>query len=327
MPRLSLCVIARDEEADIGRCLDSARAVVDEIVVVDTGSKDRTREVARERGARVIDFAWIDDFSAARNVSIEAATGDWILVLDCDDELTEASRPEVRRTIDGTTAAGFRVRIQNLTPPGEPVAYHEARVTRLFRRLDAHRYEHRIHEQIAPAIERAGGRIDPCEIVYRHHGYARREAQGASRALRNLRLLERERVERPDDPHVAFELGCTFRALGRDDDATRELAHALRVERGRMPPAARATLLLRLAQLALARRDDREAARLAHESLAIVPGESLALQVRALASVGTGELARALDDFRALRGGASLTSAYRSDVDHVIAALTQALGR
>ena len=327
MPRVSLCVIARDEEAEIGRCLDSARDVVDEIVVVDTGSKDRTRELARERGARVIDFAWIDDFSAARNVSIEAATGDWILVLDCDDELVESARPEVRRTIEGTTAAGFRVRIQNLTPPGEPVAYHEARVTRLFRRLDAHRYEHRIHEQIAPAIERAGGRIEPCEIVYRHYGYARREAQGASRALRNLRLLERERAERPDDPHVAFELGCTFRTLGRDDDATRELTHALQIERGRMRREARATLLLRLAQLALGRRDDREAARLAQESLALVPGESLALQVHGLASIGTGQLAAALEDFRALGQGPSLTSAYRSDVDQVIAALAGALQR
>lgn len=327
MPRVSLCVIARDEEAEIGRCLDSARDVVDEIVVVDTGSKDRTRELARERGARVIDFAWIDDFSAARNVSIEAATGDWILVLDCDDELVESARPEVRRTIEGTTAAGFRVRIQNLTPPGEPVAYHEARVTRLFRRLDAHRYEHRIHEQIAPAIERAGGRIEPCEIVYRHHGYARREAQGASRALRNLRLLERERAERPDDPHVAFELGCTFRALGRDDDATRELTHALQIERGRMRREARATLLLRLAQLALGRRDDREAARLAQESLALVPGEALGLQVHGLASIGTGQLAAALEDFRALGQAPSLTSAYRSDVDQVIAALAGARQR
>jgi glycosyltransferase involved in cell wall biosynthesis len=325
--RVSLCVIARDEEAEIGRCLDSVRDVVDEIVVVDTGSKDRTRELARDRGARVIDFAWIDDFSAARNVSIEAATGDWILVLDCDDELVESARPEVRRTIEGTTAAGFRVRIQNLTPPGEPVAYHEARVTRLFRRLDAHRYEHRIHEQIAPSIERAGGRIDPCEIVYRHHGYARREAQGASRALRNLRLLERDRAERPDDPYAAFELGCTFRALGRDDEAVREFTHALDVDRGRLRREARATLLLRLAQIALGRRHDREAARLAQESLALVPGEALALQVHGLASIGTGQLAAALDDFHALGRGASLTSAYRSDVEQVIAALSSALGR
>jgi hypothetical protein len=156
-----------------------------------------------------------------------------------------------------------------------------------------------------------------------------RLAQERTAALAATRgaSAERERAERPDDPHVAFELGCTFRALGRDDDATRELAHALRVERGRMPPAARATLLLRLAQLALGRRDDREAARLAQESLALVPGESLALQVHGLASIGTGQLAAALEDFRALGQGPSLTSAYRSDVDQVIAALAGALQR
>ena len=82
---LALCVIARDEEQFIGDCVASARPYVDEVVVVDTGSTDRTREVARHHGARIVDFAWCDDFSAARNAAIDAATSDWILMLDADE--------------------------------------------------------------------------------------------------------------------------------------------------------------------------------------------------------------------------------------------------
>src|SRR5262252_4050456 len=90
-PTLALCVIAKNEERFIRECLESARDFVDEMIVVDTGSTDRTREIARECGARVEEFVWCDDFAAARNASIDAATTDWILVLDADERLDPAS--------------------------------------------------------------------------------------------------------------------------------------------------------------------------------------------------------------------------------------------
>ena len=80
--RISLCLIARDEAANLKRCLASARAAVDEIVVVDTGSQDDTLEIARSCGARVFSIAWPNDFSAARNHAIDRASGDWILILE-----------------------------------------------------------------------------------------------------------------------------------------------------------------------------------------------------------------------------------------------------
>ena len=83
-PTLSLCMIVRDAERSLAPALASARPFVDEIVVVDTGSRDGTRDVAREFSARLFEFAWCDDFSAARNHSLEQATGDWILWLDAD---------------------------------------------------------------------------------------------------------------------------------------------------------------------------------------------------------------------------------------------------
>jgi glycosyltransferase involved in cell wall biosynthesis len=85
-PQLSLCMIARDAEPSLGRALDSARPFVDEIVVVDTGSRDATKCIAAERGARVCDFPWCDNFSAARNYSLAQATGDWIFWMDATDD-------------------------------------------------------------------------------------------------------------------------------------------------------------------------------------------------------------------------------------------------
>ena len=97
-PLLSLCLIVRDEAERIGRCLDAALPIADEIVVVDTGSTDGTAAIAEAKGARVVPFVWIDDFAAARNAALDAARGDWILMLDAD-EVLERPRPARLRTL------------------------------------------------------------------------------------------------------------------------------------------------------------------------------------------------------------------------------------
>ena len=86
---LSLCMIVKNEEANLGRCLESVKGVADEIIIVDTGSTDRTVEIARQHGAKIVSHQWDDDFAVARNVSLRAATSDWILVLDADEALDE----------------------------------------------------------------------------------------------------------------------------------------------------------------------------------------------------------------------------------------------
>src|SRR3569623_289631 len=103
-PLVSLTIIAQDEETLLPRCLSSAADLVDEIIFVDTGSTDRTREIAAAardrhgRPARVFDFGWVDDFSAARNQSLRYATGDWIFWMDCDDWLDEPNRQKLQQT-------------------------------------------------------------------------------------------------------------------------------------------------------------------------------------------------------------------------------------
>ena len=97
--KVSLTMIVRDEEQTLPLCLESVRGLFDEIIVVDTGSKDRTKEIALGFGARVIDFAWIDDFAAARNVSLANATGDYVLWLDADDVIEPKQKDKLAKSV------------------------------------------------------------------------------------------------------------------------------------------------------------------------------------------------------------------------------------
>ena len=131
--KLSLCMIAKNEEKYLGRCLASVRGVVDEIILVDTGSTDRTAEIAQSFGARVGHHAWQDDFSEARNASLELATGDWILALDADEELAPASRERLRPVVEMTEAEGVLICLRSFFPPTALCQYMDVQWVRLFR--------------------------------------------------------------------------------------------------------------------------------------------------------------------------------------------------
>ena len=103
---VSLCVIARDEEATIGMAIKSVLALVDEVIVVDTGSRDNTRIIAEGYGARVVDVPWEDDFSAVRNTALSEASCDWVLVLDADEYLQPVRPVEFQRLLHDPAAAG-----------------------------------------------------------------------------------------------------------------------------------------------------------------------------------------------------------------------------
>jgi glycosyltransferase involved in cell wall biosynthesis len=218
---LSLCMIVKDEEAMLGRCLAAVRPAVDEIIVVDTGSTDRTVEIAIEHGATVLHHEWTGDFGAARNVGFEAATGDWVMYLDADEVLVEEDA-DALRSLTGQTwrEAFFLVEINHTGHLDNGTAVtHDA--LRVFRNHPHLRFEGRIHEQIAQhlpgyvpeRIQRTGVRIE-------HFGYlgAVRDAKGKSE--RNLELLQRQVAEGVDTPFLDFNLGSEYGASGQN-----ELAH------------------------------------------------------------------------------------------------------
>lgn len=204
---LSLCMIVRDEEETVGRAIKSALAVVDEVVVVDTGSTDNTRLIVEGYGARVIDFPWNDDFSGARNAGLAAAYGDWILVLDADEVLDSIRPVEMGALLANEEAIAFYARIREEVAGKQTTVYDKVR---LFRNHPDIRYRYPIHEQITPAIvavaDRIGGSIAPSPLSITHHGRASAEETG--KRTRNQRLLSLAIGSYPGEAYFRYRLAC-----------------------------------------------------------------------------------------------------------------------
>jgi hypothetical protein len=225
--RVSLCLMVKNEQDNLPSCLRSAADLVHEMIVVDTGSTDRTKEVAASLGARVLGFAWVDSFAAARNESLRHATGDWIFWLDGDEYLDEANRQKVRTLFANLGQENAAYSMKQCSAP--EVAGGSATVVdqvRLFRNLPEIRWEHRVHEQILPAVRRAGHEVRFTDIAITHTGYED-PAVRHQKTLRNLRLLELELAEQPEHPFTLFNLGWACHDLGRTAEAIPLLCRSL----------------------------------------------------------------------------------------------------
>jgi tetratricopeptide (TPR) repeat protein len=206
--RISLCLIVRDEERFLPGCLASVAGAVDEIVVADTGSTDRTVEIARAAGANVVHHAWNDDFSVARNAALAAASGDWILLLDADERLAPGAGEALREAV---RQGGFHCGLLRLTDANHLEATPEAVLdgsaalrepvwlARLFRRTDDLRWEGRVHEHVNTWLAAHGGRATLVEADIVHYGAVPSLRRDNGKDERNLRLLRREVQESPDN--------------------------------------------------------------------------------------------------------------------------------
>lgn len=213
MADLSVCMIARDEEDCIGPALESVRDVAAEIIVVDTGSLDRTCEIAAGMGAKVIKRRWMGDFSAARNAALDNAACGWILVLDADERLRPESKWHVKRAMQ-TNAEGCLVKVVNYLGDGGEKEVSAA--LRMFRNRPDYRFTGIIHETIGPAIEKlAPDSVLATEIVLDHLGYMDSFVERKAKKTRNYEMA-REAVRRqPDDAFCHFNLGVELFRLGR----------------------------------------------------------------------------------------------------------------
>jgi glycosyltransferase involved in cell wall biosynthesis len=250
-PTFSLCMMVKNEEANLPGCLRSVEGLFDDVVVIDTGSTDRTREIAKSFGARVFDFTWVDSFAAARNESLRHATGDWIFWMDADDRLDEENRRKLSALFARLTEEGSEVRGQGsergpsvpdpcplapdpsafvmtcrCLPNRESGTVTEVQHVRLFRNHPNLRWEHRIHEQILPGLRRLGYAMDFTDIVVHHTGY-QDPAVRARKSQRDLRLLEMEFTEQPNHAFTLFNLGMTFVDLKRYSEALAHLKRSL----------------------------------------------------------------------------------------------------
>ncbi|HEX2956814.1 MAG TPA: glycosyltransferase [Chitinispirillaceae bacterium] len=216
-PTLSICMIVKNEAAILGRCLKSIVAAADEIVVVDTGSTDDTIVIARSFGAKVIEEPWRNDFSFARNISLQYATSSWILWLDADDVVPESSCEKIRVLKSGVPDKVYGFTIRNQRPGNTGTEFVQAR---MFPNNPAIRFERKIHEQMMPDALRIGLKMQKIDIVIEHHGYAAPEVLKL-KASRNLQLLLDEYKAHGPDAVTALEIGDSYQLTGLDDEAYR----------------------------------------------------------------------------------------------------------
>lgn len=211
-PTLGAIMIVKDEEERIASILSDIEGIVDEIVVVDTGSQDKTVEIARSYGAKVGFFAWCNDFSAARNKSIELAESDYLFWLDADDRVnTENQRkiPELKKDLRPGKDRGYLLRVINQVGEASSLI---ALQLRIFPNRKNIMFEGRIHEQILPSMERSGIKIENMEIIIDHAGY-RDNKTIEDKARRNLEILLDELHEGRLDANHLFRIAMSYYSL------------------------------------------------------------------------------------------------------------------
>ena len=223
-PKLSICMIVRDEADMLPGLLDSVAGLWDELCVVDTGSADGTPGLLEAAGARLAHEPWRDDFAAARNASLDLARGEWILFLDADERVSPELAADIRDLLDDDDAGAATVRLRDELPHGHR---RESRLLRLFRRDPAIRFEHAIHEDPTAAVGayllRTGRELRRLDGVLRHLGYVRDVAAERDKRSRDLNLLEHCVKRDPRDWYSRYKILEQAR-FWNDREAWREAA-------------------------------------------------------------------------------------------------------
>jgi len=221
---IAAALIVRDEAACLGACLESIRHVVDDIVVVDTGSVDGTPALAAAHGARVFYRAWDNDFAAARNAALDHCGTEWILYIDADERLEPVERSSLVALLAAAPEVAFRLLLQ---PCSGTTAYREYRLWRNDPRI---RFEGAIHEKVVPAIHAVAASdqrpIGLCGLQLTHVGY---EGDQTRKHRRNLPLLRRQVRAEPENLFNWHHLARVLAGLGRPQASERVLLHAIEI--------------------------------------------------------------------------------------------------
>lgn len=250
MVQLSLAMIVRDEAHHLPELLGRVLPHVDEAVVVDTGSTDRTLDVLREHGIEPIEIEWPGSFATARNEALARCRGEWILALDADERLSESELSSVRDTIDSAAdgVGGFIFKVRNHTddftapnwvalPAEEAEAvgargYVPATVVRLFRSGPTIRYVGRIHELIEPSLTEAGHALAEIDVTIEHFLDPRLDHPAGGKPARYLGLLEAKVRDEPKSAKAHWELGQFHANGGRSHEAVESLERAWAIAPG-----------------------------------------------------------------------------------------------
>jgi glycosyltransferase involved in cell wall biosynthesis/SAM-dependent methyltransferase len=227
-PLISLCMIVKDEAENLPRCLESVKGIVDEIIVVDTGSTDETPQIAERYGAKVIHFEWTGSFSDARNESLRHAKGEWILWLDADEALAEG-KERLRALLEENNGIrpsshaprpaydGFVLPMVSFVGMRSHREGHVHPAFRLFRNLPGISFERNLHEQIASSIKKVkpDAKFGVLPVWIEHYGYLSPLVRRKQKVARNLELAKKDLRANPFDPFAWYNLGREYMRLSQ----------------------------------------------------------------------------------------------------------------
>lgn len=217
--KLSLCMIVKNEAAILPKCLSSVVNVVNEIVVLDTGSQDGTPHIARQFGAEVYDFVWCNDFSIARNTALKYVTGDWVLVLDADETLTPGIVPHLKNAIASEEYLLVNLVRQEVGAEQSPYSL----VSRLFRNHPAIRFERPYHALVDDSVSAILQKEPQWQIGYLqgvailHAGYQKSAIAQNNKYAKAQTTMEGFLATHPHDPYVCSKLGALYVETGKID--------------------------------------------------------------------------------------------------------------
>ncbi|HIK16198.1 MAG TPA: tetratricopeptide repeat protein [Leptolyngbyaceae cyanobacterium M33_DOE_097] len=226
---ISLCMIVRDEAENLPACLASAREAVDEVIVVDTGSRDRTAEIAADSGAQVFEFEWCDDFAAARNASLRYAQSEWILVLDADETLVPEVIPTLRQMTEVTDFLAVSLLREEVGAAQTPYSL----LSRLFRNREdvyfAYPYHELIDDSIADLLKREPDWrvVELPDPAIRHTGYTAGAIVQRQKFERARRIMETYLATHPNHAYLCNKLGALYADSGETDAAIALLQRGL----------------------------------------------------------------------------------------------------
>ncbi|MBI2662634.1 glycosyltransferase [Candidatus Woesearchaeota archaeon] len=261
MVKLSLCLIVKNEEVFLEECLLSVQGLVDEIVIVDTGSTDKTKEIAVKFTSKVYDFEWCDDFAAARNESLKYVTGDWILVLDADEVIAKEDFGRIRNLIEKDKFKGYYVCQRNYTNNNTITEFVYANsaemrkkikgflgwsdcwIVRLFAKDEKIKFLGEVHEVVDKNLSENGYEIGFSNIIINHYGELKNIYSNSSNSNNNLleklyfykKLAEKKVKNNPNTARVHDELAIIYRKLGNSADAEKEWDKCLKINDNYVP--------------------------------------------------------------------------------------------
>jgi tetratricopeptide (TPR) repeat protein len=238
---LSFCAIVKNEEASLPHCLASVRDVVDEMVILDTGSTDGTIVIAQSFNARIYSFEWCNDFSIARNEALKYVQGDWVLVLDADEVLVPEIIPSIQQIIQSPQHLLINLIRQEIGASQTPYSL----VSRLFRHHPDIHFSRPYHEMVDDSIADLLQRESHWQIGYLpnvailHHGYQASTIAARDKFTRARTIMEEFLATHPHDPYICNKLGALYLESGETAKGLQLLEHGFQsIQNSPQPEAA-----------------------------------------------------------------------------------------